>query len=135
MFWGLTRRGKVGYHSLGGATMDSERRIPISQGFYIQLSRDGYALHHGCDESVVLQGVESWLRRNKDHKDFALVEEWLQQKKKQMQEDNLVQNTRAQREAINEMVDKNTRGQRDKIIVEVIREQAFKVRGISPKED
>jgi hypothetical protein len=115
--------------------MNSERRVPISQGFYIQLSPDGHALHRGCDESVVLQSVESWLQRNKDHKEFALAEQWLQQKKKQTQEDILVQDTRARREDINEMVDKNTRGLRDKKLVEVVREQAFRVRGISPKED
>ena len=115
--------------------MDSERRVPISEGFYIQLLKDGYAHHHGCDESVVLETVESWLRRNKDHKDFALVDSWLQQKIKQMKDDILVQYTRAQREAINETVDKNMRGQPDKKIVEVVREKAFEVRGISPKED
>jgi hypothetical protein len=115
--------------------MNSDRRIPISTGFYIQLSPDGYALHRGCDESEVLQTVESWLRRNEDHKDFALVESWRQQKIKQMKDDILVQYTRAQRAVINETVDKNMRGQPDKKIIEVVREQAFKVHGISPKED
>jgi hypothetical protein len=118
--------------------MNSERRVPISKGFYIQLSKDGHALHRGHDESVVLQTVESWLQRNKDHKDFALVEQRVQQKRKQLQEDILVQYTRAQREAINEMVDKNAResGLRNKKkLIELVREHAFKVRGISPKED
>jgi hypothetical protein len=116
--------------------MNSERRVPISEGFYIQLSTEGHALHRGCDESVVLPRVESWLQRNKDHNNFALVEQWLEQKIKQMQEDILGQYTRAQREEINEIVDKSARQSRlSKNLTELVREQAFKIRGISPKED
>jgi len=118
--------------------MDSERRVPISKGFYIQMSADGHALHHGCDESMVLEAVESWLQRNKDHKDFALVESWLQQKIEQMKEDILRQYTRAQREEINKIFDKSARqsGLRDnKKLVELLREAAFKASGIPPKED
>ena len=116
--------------------MNSERRVPISQGFYIQLLPDGYALHRGCDESEVLQRVESWLQGNKDHKDFALVDQWHQQKIKQMKEEILVQYTREMREASNEIIDKGARRSGlSKGLTELLREYALKARGISPKED
>lgn len=116
--------------------MHSERRVPISEGFYIQLSPDGHALHRGCNESEVLQAVESWLQRNKDHKDFALAEQWLQQKIKQMKDDFLVQYTRATREVVNEIIDKGAhRSGLSKGLTELLREHALKARGISPKED
>ena len=116
--------------------MGDERQVPISQGFYIQFSPDGHAFHRGCDESEVLQRVESWLQRHKDHKDCTLVESWLQQKVKQMQEDILVQYTRAQRKAINEIVEKNARKSGlSKKLTELVREHTFKLNGISPKED
>ena len=62
-------------------------RIPISEGFYIGFSKDGRAISRGREETEVLPGVLFWFRRNEGGQNYQLVEKWIQQKMKQIEED------------------------------------------------
>src|SRR5258708_36473119 len=116
--------------------MESGRRLPICQGFYIKFSKSGHALNQGLEESEVLPAVIRWLQTHEGNKDYQLVEEWVQQKTKQVEEDLEVQRTRAKRQEINNSVDNAARGSKlNKDLIELVRIVTFQAKGISPKEE
>jgi uncharacterized protein YaiL (DUF2058 family) len=111
-------------------------RIPIEQGFYIQFSENGCAHHRGCDESQAVPKVEDWLRRNQAHKDHARVEMWLEQKNKQIGEDQQRQQIRAKRSEVDARVDRNINPNSFlKVHKGLIRRWVHKQEGIPEEED
>jgi hypothetical protein len=85
------------------------KRIPISRGFYIQLSTDGRALSSGLPDDKVLPTVEDWLTTHEGHADHSIVEQWIQQKRAQVDEDSRLQEVRKEREQVNTLVDRAIR--------------------------
>lgn len=111
----------------------SARRIPIFQGFYILL-QGGRAINKGLEEELVIPAVEQWLKAYNDHPDYVVVQQWLEQKRKQDQEDAKVHERLGQRAAVNDQIDKNFKrfpaGLR-----EVARTAIMEAKGLPPKED
>jgi hypothetical protein len=78
-----------------------------------------------------------WLRRNEGSHNHQLVEKWIQQKTKQIEDDADVQNIRVRRQEINDAVDKAAREStlRDRNLMELVRDATFKAHGIPQSED
>jgi hypothetical protein len=122
---------------LRGTPYTMSERIPIHQGLYIWLSKDGRALHRGESDSDVLSFVRSWLSRNREHKHHELVQRWTQQKTKQIAEEAAIAAERSERERINSTVDKALKQNKSPLpdeLAELVRDEAFKARGIPRKE-
>lgn len=123
-------------HELRLRATDPMDRIPISEGFYIGFSKDGRAISRGREEPEVLPGALFWLRRNEGGQNYQLVEKWIQQKTKQIEEDADVQNIRVRRQEINDAVDKAARESalRDPNLIELVRTATFEANGIPQNE-
>jgi hypothetical protein len=113
--------------------MDKRERIPISAGFYITFSKDGRSLSAGREESQVLPQVMFWLGMHDGDENYQLVEKWVEQKKKQVEEDVREHKIRLKREELSDSVDRAAResGLRDRRLIELVRAQTFKTNGIS----
>ena len=66
----------------------STERIPVKKGVYISFSPDGLALHEGCKDDEIIPIVEDRC---------ALLEKWLYQKERQVEEDERLQQTESER--------------------------------------
>lgn len=117
--------------------MDSNSRIPISEGFHIYFSKDGRALSRGLEESLVLPSVLFWLRTHKGKENYLSVEKWVGQKTKQLEAETLRQQRHTTRAEINRSVDRAARESvlHDKELTELVRTEIFRLRGISEFED
>lgn len=112
-------------------------RIPISNGFYVKFSPNGRALSAGREEDEVLPEVLFWLRMNPGHQNNPPVQQWYLRKQEQIKEDLQQQRSRLEREKINKAVDRAARqsGCRDKAMIELVREEVFRTRGVPQYED
>src|SRR5258706_5983325 len=80
--------------------MDNSSRIRIGEGLYITLNHRHARQAPGFDDETSLRRAESWLRRNhKSHKNYQMVELWVQTKEGQMAKARERQRRRSEQEA------------------------------------
>lgn len=115
-------------------------RIPIQQGFFIEL-KNGRAFSAGLDEPQVLPTVLLWQRTHLGHKDHERVQQWIDQKQKQIKEDTDEKLLDIRTEYVNTIVDEVARKSgfnkvSDSGLIDGIREAVFKFYGLpSPDLD
>ncbi|HWQ52256.1 MAG TPA: hypothetical protein VN442_01140 [Bryobacteraceae bacterium] len=118
--------------------MSKTVRVPISVGFSISFSIDGRALSQGKTVEVAIDFLESWMPTHVDDVKYALVEEWIRQAQKQIEEDRQLQKTRKKREEINASVDKALRENPEKLgkeLSDIARRTTLEAHGILPEDD
>jgi hypothetical protein len=72
-------------------------RIALGHGVHIRFSSDGRALYGGCPENEIIPLVEIYVRAF-DGETRKLVEHWLEQKTKQVEQDQQAQRALAMRD-------------------------------------
>lgn len=108
-------------------------RIGIAPGFYIQFS-DGRAISRGREEADALPEVLFWLRTHSGHKNYELVEQWVELKRKQIQEDTQRAVVEIKREyvidKVNDLIRRTKVLRDDKELSATIRAEVLKLHGL-----
>jgi len=107
-------------------------RIPIATGFFIELN-NGRAINRSREESEVLPMVLFWLRTHPGDERYNLVEQWVEQKEKQIEDDVRERRINAKRDEISAVVDRAARESklRDRELIEIVRTEVLKIHGLS----
>lgn len=110
-------------------------RIPIHEGFYIQI-KNGKAINPGGKDEEAIGFVESWTRRNPGDPNLQAAQRWLYLKRQEVRESDEVHRDRAERAELDARVDAAAQESRlkDKATIEIVRDAIRSLHGVSKDE-
>jgi hypothetical protein len=81
-------------------------RIPLGRGIHIRFAKDGRALHGGCNEDEIVPIME-WYRDRSRGEERAQLEQWLEQKAKEVEDDRRGMYARSARAEVDARIEKH----------------------------